>query len=106
MEKRSSIREFEIYSYKFHDDKIYVGYTSTGLENRHNDHKRHSISPIYNYLKNEETYQEPKYEKTVKLDVYGDEIYKHVREILDKYTTDTNQILNKNLKLFGYKIKN
>lgn len=98
------VEEVEIYTYHFPDGKIYVGFTSFGLEKRHNQHIRHSISPIYKYLNNEETYQEPKYEKTVIVDKDIDsyEIYPHLREILDKYTSDTSLILNKNLWLYGY----
>ena len=98
---RSPNREVKIYTYKFDDGKIYVGFTSRGLEDRHQEHKRCSISSIYQFLN---TYEEvlPKYEKTVEVDINSNEIYKIQRKILDTYTTDTNQILNKNLKLLGY----
>ena len=96
----SPIREVQIYTYKFSDGKIYVGFTSTGLQDRHEAHKRSSISSIYKYLKTEKTY--PKHEETVTVDIDGNEIYKIQRKILDTYTTDTKQILNKNLKLLGY----
>ena len=100
--KMKEVKELEIFTYTFPDNKIYIGYTSVGLQIRHNQHKRWPISPIYKYLNNEETYQEPKYEKTVKVNVNSDEIYPHLREILDKYTSDTSLILNKNLWLYGY----
>ena len=97
---RSPIRKVQIYTYKFPDDKIYVGFTSRSLEDRHQEHKRCSISSIYNYLNTEKTY--PKHEETVTVDIYSDEIYQKQRKILDKYTTNTKDILNKNLKLLGY----
>ena len=100
---RSPIRKVQIFTYHFPDGKVYIGYTSTGLEERHQAHKRCSISSIYDYLN---TYEEvlPKYEKTVTVDIDSNEIYKIQRKILDTYTTDTKQILNKNLKLLGYLI--
>ena len=102
MDKKTSFRKVQIYTYQFPDGKIYIGYTSHGLENAHKDHKFFPASPICQYLNDPETHTLPKYEKTVTVDPYGDEIYKYEREILDKYTSDTTQILNKNLYLFGY----
>ena len=102
MKEVKEVKEVEIFTYQFPDGKIYVGYTSVGLEIRHNDHQTISVSPIYKYLNNEETYKEPQYEKTVKVNVDSGEIYPHLREILDKYTSDTSLILNKNLWLYGY----
>ena len=98
---RSPIRKVQIYTNHFPDGKVYIGYTSRSLEDRHKEHKRCSISSIYDYLK---TYEEvlPKYEKTVEVDIDSDEIYVILRKILDKYTTDTNKILNKNLFLYNY----
>ena len=98
---RSPIREVKIYTYKFPNKKIYIGFTSRGLDDRHQEHKRCSISSIYKCLNTHEEVL-PKYEKTVTVDIDSNEIYKIQRKILDKYTTDTNQILNKNLKLLGY----
>ena len=91
----------EIYTYHFPDGKIYIGYTQYGLEQRHQRHKSCPISPIYQYLN---TYEKvlPKYEKTVEVDLVSNELYKIQRKILDTYNTDTKQILNKNLYLFGY----
>ena len=100
---KPSIKEVQIFTYQFPNGKIYIGYTSRGLDYAHRCHQTFSSSPIYEYLHNEKTYKEPKYEETVYTDVYGDEIYKFLRKILDKYTTDTTQILNKNLYLLGYK---
>ena len=97
---RSPIREVKIYTYHFPDGKIYIGYTSRSLQERHKAHKRCSISPIYKCLNSEKT--QPKHEKTVTVDIDSNEIYKIQRKILDTYTTDTKQILNKNLKLLGY----
>ena len=97
-----SIREVQIYTYKFPDGKIYIGYTSYGLDYAYKDDKFFSASPVCQYLNNPETDIKPTEEQKVTVDVYGDDIYKFERKILDKYTTDTTQILNKNLKLFGY----
>ena len=99
---KPSFREVQIYTYKFPDGKIYIGYTSHGLDYAHKCHQFFSASPICQYLNNPETYVEPKEEQKVTVDVYGDDIYKFERKILDKYTTDTTQILNKNLYLWGY----
>ena len=95
------IRKVKIYTYHFPDGKLYIGFTSRSLEDRHKEHKRCSISTIFKRLI---TYKEvlPKYEKTVEVDIDGDEIYKIQRKILDKYNVNTDQILNENLKLFGY----
>lgn len=99
---KPSFKEVQIYTYKFPNGKIYIGYTSRGLDYAHKCHQSFSSSPIYQYLHNEKTYTEPKEEQKVTVDVYGDEIYQFERKILDKYTTDTTQILNKNLYLLGY----
>ena len=98
---QSPFRKVKIYTYHFPDGKVYIGYTSRSLQERHHAHKRCSISPIYKCLNTHEEVL-PKYEKTVEVDIDSDEIYKIQRKILDKYTTDTNQILNPNLYLFGY----
>ena len=97
---KPQIIEVEIYTYKFSDGKIYIGYTSYGLESRHKQHKIHCISPIYQYLKNEEIF--PNHEETVTVDLDSGELYKIQRKILDRYTTDVDRILNTNLKLLGY----
>ena len=96
------IKEVQIYSYKFPDGKIFIGYTSYDLQDFHKGHKFFPASPLCQYLNNPEIHTLPTYEETVTVDVYGDEIYKILRKILDKYTNDTTQILNKNLYLFGY----
>ena len=96
------IREVQIYTYEFPNGKIYIGYTSHGLDYSHRCHKMFSSSPIYQYLNNPKYEVKPKYEETVYTDIYGYEIYKFLRKILDKYTTDITQILNRNLYLFGY----
>ena len=102
--KKNKKRKFHIYTYKFSDGKIYIGYSTTGdLNYSHYLHKIHrSISPIGKYLYSNEPYEGPTHETTVEVDIDSDEIYKIQRKILDKYTTDTKQILNRNLKLFGY----
>ena len=98
---QSPFIKVKIYTYHFPDGKVYIGYTSRSLQERHEDHKRCTISSVYKRLKtNEEVL--PKYEETVEVDIDSDEIYKIQRKILDTYTTDTKQILNRNLKLFGY----
>ena len=91
----------KIYTYKFSDDKIYIGYTSSNcLDIRHYQHKTREISPIYNYLKTEEIF--PHYEETVTVNMNTDELYQIQRSILDKYTTDVKMILNPNLERLGY----
>ena len=105
MEKRSisssQTRKVQIYTYHFPDGTLYIGYTSRGLDDRHREHKRSSISPIYKYLKTHEKVC-PKHEKTVEVNIDKPEIYDIQRNILDKYTNDTNKILNKNLILYNY----
>ena len=101
--RRSKKRKFHIYTYKFPDGKIYIGHTTSDLKYRHHQHKIHSnISPISKYINSEEPYEGPTHETTVEVNKDSDEIYKIQRKILDTYTTDTKQILNRNLKLFGY----
>ena len=99
---KPSIKEVQIYIYQFPNGKIYVGYTSHGLDYVHKCHQSFSSSPIFQYLKNLKSYVEPKEEQKVTVDVYGDEVYKFIRKIFDKYITDTTQILNRNLYLYGY----
>ena len=97
---QNPVREVEFYSYKFSDGKVYVGWTSHGIENRHREHKRYPISSVYEHLQEEDIF--PKDEKAITIDIDSYDTYKIQREILDKYTSDTNQILNKNLNLLGY----
>ena len=105
MEKRSisssQTRKVQIYTYHFPDGRVYVGYTSRGLDDRHREHKRCSLSPIYEYLKTHEKVR-PRHETSVEVNIDNPEIYDIQRNILDKYTTDTNKILNKNLILYNY----
>ena len=98
---RSPIRKVQIFTYHFPDGKVYIGFTSRSLEDRHQEHKRSSISSIYKCLNTHEEVL-PKYEKTVEVNIDNREIYDIQRNILDKYTTDTNKILNKNLFLYNY----
>ena len=96
-----NLKKVEIYTYKFSDGKIYIGYVSPGgLEVRHYQHKIHDISPIHNRLNTEEIF--PNYEETVTVNMNNDELYQIQRSILDKYTTDVKMILNRNLERFGY----
>ena len=99
---KNSIKEVQIYTYKFPNGKIYIGYTSRGLDWIHRCHKHRIVTPVTQYLNNPEQCVEPIEEKKVTIDVNGNDIYKIEREILDKYTTDTSKILNKNLYLWGY----
>ena len=94
--------EVQIYTYHFPDKKIYIGYTSYNLDIAYKDDKFCEASPVCQYLNNPETDRKPNPEgKKIMLDdIYGDEIYKHQKKILDNYHVDTTQILNKNLKLF------
>ena len=101
--RRNKLQNVKIYTYRFSDGKVYIGFTSGPLEFRHHQHKIHSnISPISKFLNSEEPYEGPTHETTVEVNKDSDEIYKIQRKILDTYTTDTKQILNRNLKLFGY----
>ena len=100
--KKNKKRKLHIYTYKFSDGKIFIGYTiNEDLSHIHYLHKIHR-SPIAKYLYSNEPYEGPTHETTVELEIDSDEIYKIQRKILDKYTTDTKQILNRNLKLYGY----
>ena len=97
-------KEVQIYLYHFPDvDKFYIGFTSKDLKHAHKLHKSLWVDPLYSYL-NDEKYQDivPTFELSVTVDVYGDDIYKLQRKILDKYTTDVSKILNENLEVFGY----
>lgn len=98
------IRKIEIYSYRFPDGKIYIGYTTHGLDDAYKDDKFCEASPVCQYLNNPETDTKPRLEKTVMERAYSDEIYKHEREILDKCGIDPRFLLNKNLKCLGYDV--
>ena len=91
-------KTIEIYSYKFPDNSIYVGFTSYGVENMHYNHSKKIISPIYNKI-NEYPNIEPKIELIVENKSYKD-LYKITRQIFDK--NPNMKILNVNLCLYGY----
>ena len=91
-------KKIEIFSYKFPNNSIYVGYCTYGLENRDKDHRRCSCSPIFHLLK-EYPNVKPKLEVTTK-DTTLKNIYIIERVILD--TNPDMKILNKNLSLLGY----
>ena len=91
-------KKFEVYSYKFPINTIYVGYTSYGLELRDREHRRCCLSPIYHYLKVfPDVY--PEVELVVE-NVSFNDLNKLVRKIFDSNLN--MKILNENLYLYGY----
>ena len=93
---KDPIKKIQIYSYQFPNGKVYVGYTSRGLEWVDWCHRTFSSSPLYQYVHNYKIIK-PRLEKTVMGSVYGDEIYKHIREVIDECGFDPQCLLNKNL---------
>lgn len=49
---KSLIKKVQIYSYIFPNGKIYVGYTSIGLEYVNKCHKQFGCSPLFQYVNN------------------------------------------------------
>ena len=91
-------RSFEVYSFKFPNKSIYVGYTPHGLEQAYKDHSRCSLSPIYKLIKEyPDVY--PEVELIVENTTYN-ELYKITRKIFDSNLN--MKILNENLWLYGY----
>ena len=91
-------RRFEVYSYKFPNNSIYVGYTSHGLDKIHSEHIRCSISPINKILK-EYPNVYPEVELTVENISYN-ELHRIQRKVFDSNLN--MKILNENLWLYGY----
>lgn len=92
------LRKFEVYSYKFPNNTIYVGYTSNGLKTVNYDHRKNSLSPIYKILKEyPEVY--PEVELTIENISYNG-LHKLQRKIFDSNLD--MKILNVNLYLYGY----
>ena len=92
-------KKIEIYSYKFPNNSIYVGYTTRGLDFHHNKiHKKSNLSPIFKILK-EYPNVKPKNELNVENKSYR-ELYKIRRQIFD--ANPDMKILNVNLWLYGY----
>lgn len=90
-------KTFEVYSYKFPNNSIYVGYTSHGLERSHKDHSKYWFSPIYKILK-----EYPDVYPEVELTVTNVN-YKELNR-LQRHIFDSNlnmKILNENL-YYGY----
>ena len=91
-------KKFEVYSYKFPNNSIYVGYTSHGLEIVHKNHTRCSLSPINKILKEyPDVY--PEVELTIENISYN-ELHRIQRKIFDSNLN--MKILNENLWLYGY----
>lgn len=91
-------RRFEVYSFKFPNKSIYVGYTPHGLEQAYKDHSRCSLSPIYKLIKEyPDVY--PEFELIVENTTYN-ELYKITRKIFDSNLN--MKILNENLWLYGF----
>ena len=92
-------KKFEVYSYKFPNNTIYVGYTSHGLDIIHCEHKRRYYSPVYESLKKyPDVY--PQVELTVENITSFEELNKIQRKIFDSNLN--MKILNVNLWLYGY----
>ena len=91
-------KKFEVYSYKFPNNTIYVGYTSHGLEIIHQNHTRSSLSPINKILK-EYPNVYPEVELTIENISYNG-LHKIQRKVFDSNLN--MKILNENLWLYGY----
>lgn len=91
-------KKIEIFTYKFPNNSIYVGYSSYGLDENYRLHKKCNISPIFKIL-NEYPDVKPKLELTVENKSYR-ELYNIQRQIFD--TNPNMKILNVNLWLYGY----
>ena len=91
-------KKYEVYSYKFPNNSIYVGYTSHGLEIVHKNHTRCSLSPINKILKEyPDVY--PEVELTIENISYN-ELHRIQRKVFDSNLN--MKILNENLWLYGY----
>ena len=91
-------RKFEVYSYKFPNNSIYVGFTPHGLDIIHSDHTRCSLSPINKILKEyPDVY--PEVELTIENISYNG-LSKIQRKVFDSNLN--MKILNENLRLYGY----
>ena len=91
-------KKFEIYSYKFPNNSIYVGFTSHGLDRIHRNHVRCNLSPINKILK-EYPNVYPEVELIIENTTYN-KLYGILRRILDSNLN--MKILNVNLWLYGY----
>ena len=91
-------KKIEIFSYKFPNNSIYVGYCTYGLQNRDKDHRNCMCSPIFYLLKEYPDFK-PKLE-VIMMEKSLRDIYRIEREILDANLN--MKILNKNLSLLGY----
>ena len=92
-------KKFEVYSYKFPNNSIYVGFTSYDLEMIDNNHRTNTLSPINKILK-EYPNVYPEVELTIKNITYNG-LHKLQRKIFDSNLG--MKILNENLFLYGYK---
>ena len=88
----------QIFSYKFPNNSIYIGYCTYGLQNRDKDHRNCMCSPIF-YLLKEYPDVKPKLE-VITMEKSRRDIYRIEREILD--ANPNMKILNVNLGLLGY----
>lgn len=91
-------KKIEIFTYKFPNNSIYVGYSSYGLDENYRFHKKCRCSPSYKIL-NEYSDVKPKIELAVKNQSLKN-IYNIQRKILDE--NPNMKILNVNLWLYGY----
>lgn len=91
-------KKFEVYSFQFPNNSIYVGYTSHGLEIVHKNHTRYVFSPIYKIIKEyPDVY--PEVELTIENISYN-ELRRIQRKVFDSNLN--MKILNENLWLYGY----
>lgn len=89
------MRVYDIYSFKFPTNEIYVGYTWCGLDYTYDIHKRCSVSPVYEKIK-----EFPNIKPELELTNQIGNLYKIQRQIFEKYPN--MKILNVNLWLYGY----
>ena len=92
-------KKYEVYSYKFPNNSIYVGFTPYGLDAIHYNHSKCGFSPVYQFIKEyPDVY--PQVEVTIENVSSYNEIHKIQRKIFDSNLN--MKILNENLRLYGY----
>lgn len=99
---KDPILKTEIYTYQFPNGKVYVGFTTNGLNYIDWFHRTFS-NPVLPYLYKYSVIK-PRVIKTVMLRKFDDEIYKYMREVMDERGYNPQCLLNRNLKLYGYDV--
>ena len=97
-------KELKIYMYKFSNNKVYLGWTSRSLNQKHHDHKSFAASPMYQYLNSDTIkYKGPTVIKTIQikwskseLKNYDHELYKTIRQLKKEYNITDDQLINRN----------